>query len=247
MSVMDDNAAASANPPAEDYAGRRDLGDLKQAYRASGQEAVRQKERADRAEQLLQQFAANQRQDIPQRGVDPFAQITEYGVPGDVLRQAVQQEAGRIVQETFTPIVNQLQGQAQARNHMLASYGKDFTQFEQDVAQFIQSDTALMQRYNTMFAADPVAAVEYGFLKFTEDRRRQHPETANGQDTRQQQAQAAIPSQGGGNAARNPNAQFDAINAAWEAYQANPSRANAEHFAKLRLRSQTSDKFLGLE
>lgn len=243
MGVRDDSTvdAASANPPAEDYAGRRDLPDLVQAYRQSGHEAVRQRERADRAEAMLQAAAAaNPRQEVQQRAVDPYGELESIGLPSSHLKAAIRQE---VLQE-FTPVINAIQGQQRARTHMLASYGNDFVKFEQDVAQHLESDPALQQRFNQMFATDPVAATEYAFLKFGEERRRSMPQNGDNGQTREQQAQAAVP---GNRSAdnRNPqNAYQDGINRAWEAYQANPNRFTAEQYAKVRFGGIITDEFL---
>lgn len=231
--------AATANPPAEDYAGRRDLDDLRQAYRASGQEAQRL---AQENQLLRQQQAANPpRPEVPQREVDPYSELEAMGVPRTSLQSAIQREAAQF----FAPVVRQLEGQAQARNHMLANYGKDYVTFEQDVAQHIQSDPQMQQRYQALFSTDPVAAVEYAYLKFGETQRRAapQPEQQDRAERRSQQAQAAIPSGRNGEARQAPSNR-DNVQRAFEAYQKNPNRTTAEAFAKARFKEAIPDSFL---
>lgn len=237
---MDENTPPAANPPAEDYAGRKDLEDLRQAYRASGDEG----RRLAAENQLLraQQAANPPRQEIPQREVDPYGELEGMGVPRAALQSAIQREAAQF----FAPVVRQLEGQAQARTHMLANYGKDFVTFEQDVAQAIQSDPAMQQRYQALFQTDPVAAVEYAYLKFGESQRRAAPvppaEEAKTRQ-RQEQAQAQIPNARNGEQRQAP-AGRDNVQAAWERYQKNPNRSTAEAFAKARFKETIPDEFL---
>src|SRR5262245_8813512 len=120
------NGNEAANQPVEDFAGRKDLADLKQAYRASGDEARRLA--AENAALKAMQAAVTPRPEIAQR--DPYRELEEYGLANPV-REVIQREIGK----AFEPIAHQIQGQQQARQHMLANYGKDFIQFEQDVAQ----------------------------------------------------------------------------------------------------------------
>lgn len=246
-------AAATANPPAEDYAGRKDLSDLKQAYRASGEEAVRQRARADYLEQQMNELrtqgqAVNPHQAVPQRGhSSAYERLREFGIPADDLREAILSEVQTNLSEALAPIARQIEGGSRARQHMLASYGKDYVQFEQDVAQFLSSDPQVQRTYNSLFQADPAAAVEWGFLKFSDHRRRQHgdapPNGAPPSDD--SQSHARVPSGGGGGPARpQVDPSWDAASAAWEVFQKNPSPQNAERYAKTRIGMVLSDDFV---
>jgi len=218
---------------ADEFAGYDSVDDLVKAYRSSSDEGKRQRQRADTAEAaartLLEQQV--QRQAVPQRG-DPASRLAEYGVPVDALDEYVRSR----VNETFEPIARG----AMARNSMLSSH-PDYQKYEADVAQFINEDPSLSQSYQKLFAADPVSAMEFAFLKYGDVKRREHP---NGDSTPQQiaRSEAQIPSSRAGDARTQPAAQQDErLNRTWEHYQ---KTGDPRAFAKARLSQAVSDDFL---
>lgn len=213
-----------------DYAGRKDLNDLVQAYRQSGVEAVRQKERADRAEQMLQQMAANPRPDLQMRPANPADRLAEFGIPTDALDEYVNQR----LNQAFQPITQGLQ----ARNHMLANYGQDYSKFESDVASFISQDAGLNQTYQRMFAADPQGAMEFAFLKYGEARRKTTVEPTD--EVRERKSQAQIPSARQGESRNTGNQESEYLQRAFEHYQ---KTGNPTAYAKARLRGTISKRF----
>lgn len=232
--------AQNLNP---DLAGYPDTERLVAAYRASGDEAKKQRERAEAAERRAAELEsrayapANQRVDIPQRPADPYQQLAEYGVPPEAFRAAVRYEAGGMLQEALQPIAQGFQ----ARNELLGQY-PDYQKFESDVASHINSDPELKERYQRMFASDPVGAMDYGFLKFAESRRRQHTNGGNGIQ-QQQLTEAQIPSGRTGDARRFDNSG-DRAQQLWERYQQTHSQQDAQAFAKARLKMAIPDEFL---
>lgn len=234
------NQAQNLNP---DLAGYPDTERLVGAYRASGEEAKKWRERAEAAERQLAEashrydYAANQRVDIPQRPVDPYSQLAEVGIDPNVMRAAVRFEAQGIVQEALQPIAQGFQ----ARNELLGQY-PDYQKFEADVASFINADPDISQRYQRMFKSDPAGAMDYAFLKFGESRRRQHSGGSNGVQG-QQMTEAQIPSNRSGDARRYDNSE-DHAQRAYERWQQSHSTQDALAFAKARLKTAISDEFL---
>src|SRR5206468_9089438 len=122
-----------------DLAGYPSVEQLVAGYRASGDEAKRQRARADQLEQenanlsaaLTEAFTppaepvAAPRQAVPDRRTRPEERLAEFGLPVDDLRRFV---SGH-VQELFQPIANGLQ----ARNEFVVRH-PDYVQFEQAVA-----------------------------------------------------------------------------------------------------------------
>src|SRR5690348_5147050 len=145
---------ADENQEQPDYAGYQDLTGLVGGYRASSDEAKRQKARADMLEQQLAE-----RQVVPQRNAegarDPAGRLNEWGVPTDALSDFV----GEQIQKAFAPLAQGFQ----ARNEMLSRH-PDYNKFESEVAQFINADPDLSQRYQRMFNSDPTGAMEYAYL-----------------------------------------------------------------------------------
>lgn len=225
-------------PPAEEYAGRRDLSDLKQAYLASSDHA---KQLATQLQQSQVQMAELQaRLTPPPRPTSPYEELEQIGVPSNPLRQAIASE----IQEAFRPIARQIEGQNQARTHMLTSYGEDYTKFEQDVAKYIQADQSLSQRYNAMFAQDPVAAVEYAFLKYGETKRRENPSENGAIESKHQQARAQVPTSRSSESRNPEGGNRSRVERAFEAFQKNPNRHTAEAFAKSRFATVITDEHL---
>lgn len=223
------NPPIQATPTARDLAGYPNEDALVQGYRNSSREAQNWRERALALEA---QLAANPRQDVPQRGpASPYDRMSEYGIPVDAFREAIQTE----IQQAFQPIARGLT----ARSRVLGEY-PDYTKFEADVSQFINSDPNLAATYNNMFNADPVGAMEYAFLKFGETRRRTAPaETAKNGD-KQSASHASIPSSRAPESRQAPGQGEDMTSKAWEHFQ---KTGDSRPFAKTRLRQVIPDSF----
>ena len=232
---MNDESAVNPQP---DLMGYPSVEALVSAKRSSDQEAQRLFQENAKLRAVLEVQAVN-----PQTPRNRYEEeLTNAGVPMDPLERYVEQKVGQAVGNAFEPVVRQLQGQVQARTHMLSQYGNDFVKFEEDVARHIQADPQLQSRYNAMFTADPVAAVEYAFLKFSETKRRTAP--SEEQQSHSQRAQAAVPSSGKSERRRLPDSNQSSVDAAFEAYTKNPSRANAEAYAKARFKQAVPDEWL---
>jgi len=217
-----------------DLAGYPNVEALVQGYRSSGEEAKRLREKADKLEglmtQMFEQQAANQRA-VPNRSGRPEDRLTEFGVPVDALDEFV---AGRVA-KAFEPVARGIQ----ARQTIVGSH-PDYVQFEQDVANFIGNDPDLSQRYPRMFEADPAAAMEYAFLKFSDSRRRSvgsQTQAVGGS------VDASIPTSRGGDGRRGPDADQD-VRDAFERWQKSGSTTDAAAYARARLRTAISDDFL---
>lgn len=236
---MADEPQDAANPQDADLMGYPNVDELVKAKRSSDVEARRLFEENARLKAIVELQAANPRQEVRSR----YEQELEgAGVPMDPLEQYVQQKVGQAVQAAFQPVVRQLEGQVQARTHMLSQYGSDYQKFEEDVARHIQNDPQLQSRYATMFQSDPVGAVEYAFLKYTEHKRRTTP--GGGTEDRSQQAQASIPTSKRTERRRPNDDMQGAVNEAFERYTKNPSRQNAEAYARARFRQSVPDEWL---
>lgn len=229
---------APANPDPNAEVVQR-LQQLEQRYAASSEEGKRL---AEENRQLRQQFEMmqEQRPAIPDRR-DPYSQqLQDLGIPVDAVQGIIQRE----IQTAFEPIARQIQGQQQGRQRLLTSYGKDFQQYEQDVANFIQNDPEAQRTYNTLFNADPAAAMEWSFLKYSESRRRAQPTPTNGADDGSS-VHAQVPTAGGGSGPRpQHDPQWDEAREAWEAWSKAPTRQNAERYAKARLGMVYTREFL---
>lgn len=215
-----------------DLAGYPDVPTLVNGYRASSTEAQKIRAERDQLQGLLGQIlAANPRAEVPdRRSKSPQDRLTEFGVPVDALTEHVQ----GIVRDAFQPLT-----QGMSARGRLVSEHPDYVKFEQDVANFIASDPELSTAYPKMFESAPAQALEYAFLKFGESRRRTLP-TAEG---RVGAGDAAIPSSRSGEGRREPDTSGE-LQQAFEAYQRSGSRADAEKYAKIRLRGVISDGFL---
>jgi hypothetical protein len=235
---MDEQTQTQNEQPQDlnpDLAGYPDQASLVQGYRASGNEAKKQRERADALERELQatrQAQANPRADVKQR-LGARDRLAEYGIPVD----AVQELMGEMIHESFKPIAAGLN----ARTSIQARY-PDYTKFESDVAQYLESDPEIKETYNRMFAADPVGAFEWGFLKFGDARRRGTKE--RGEPNTQDVVNAGIPSQRNGDSRRQPQGQQANVQEAWERFQKTGSSQDARTYAKARLRTVITDEFL---
>lgn len=217
-----------------DLAGYPSVDALVQGYRSSGEEAKRLREKADKLEglvtQMWEQQAANQRS-VPNRSGRPEDRLTEFGVPVDALDEFV---AGRVA-KAFEPMARGIQ----ARQTIVGSH-PDYVQFEQDVANFIGNDPDLSQRYPRMFEADPAAAMEYAFLKFSDSRRRS---VGNQTQAVGGSVDAAIPTSRTGEGRRGPDSDQD-IRDAFDRWQKTGSAQDAQAYARTRLRTAISDDFL---
>lgn len=235
------NQNQNLNP---DLAGYPSVEHLVAAYRASGDEGKKQRDRADVAERRFAEqaaqgygYAANQRPDIPQRSPDPYANLEGIGIPREDFRAAVRAEAQGMIAEAFQPIAQGFQ----ARNELLGQY-PDYQKFEADVASYVNADPDLSQRYQRMFKSDPAAAMDYAFLKFGDSRRRQHPGSNNGVQG-QQMTEAQIPSSRTGDA-RHQNTQGEQTRELFERFQKTGNSQDSLAFAKARMKSVITDEFL---
>lgn len=224
------------NQNEQDLMGYPNVDALVAAKRASDAEAKR-----IAAENQQLRLIAENRQQVPQRQSVYERLGTEYGVPGDLLRQAIREEAGELVQSAFNPIAQGFQ----ARNKLMASYS-DYAKYEPEVASFIQSDPEVNAKYARMFAVDPEAAAEYGYLKFGESRRKNRRDAREEErELRNQTAsEAQIPGGRSGDTRRRPEGNDDEIRAAREAFQKTGSSADATRYAKARLKNVITDDFL---
>lgn len=226
---LDNEPQNNGGVPPEDLAGYPDTARLVKGYRESAAEAKRWKEGYELLSTRIGQLEASmagQRQDIPQRPSNPLDRLGDVGLPVDAFRDAVRQE--------FTQLFQPIAAGLQARPVLMSEY-PDYSQFESQVAQFVQSDPMLSQRYQQMFQADPIGAMEFAFLKYGEHRRREQP-TPNEPDP----TAAQIPTQRSGDS-RNPgNAEADNLQRAWEHYQ---KTGDPQPYARLRLRQSIPDSF----
>lgn len=223
---------ANLNP---DLAGYPTTDALVKGYRESGNEAKRQRERAEAAEHAYQeliQSQANPRPQIPTRSARPEDRLSEFGVPVDALDEYFEAR----MQKAFAPIA---QGMS-ARTELLSQY-PDYNKFEADVAAFIQSDPKLNQSYQRMFNADPLGAFEYAFLKFGDSRRRSggdYPSEVPGEASH-----AQLPGSRNGDAMRQPQGSPN-VQRLYEEYQRTGSPNAAREYAKARLHTVITDDFL---
>lgn len=218
--------------PAPDYAGYPSLDELKNGYRSSGSEAKRLAAENQRLQEQLQGYAANQRQDIPNRS-RPEDRLAEFGIPADALNDFVNERVG----QALRPLAEGFQ----ARGRVLNEY-PDYQKYEADVANFVNADPDFSQRYARMFAADPVGAMELAFLKFGEDKRKSTPSPKS--PNAQEMADASLPGERTGESRRSvPQNQQD-VDSAWKNYQKSGSKADAEAFARARLKDVIKEDFL---
>jgi hypothetical protein len=223
-----------------DLAGYPDTESLAKGYRESGNEAKRQRERAERAEAAFQSMqsqmgAANPRQDVAFR--TPYDRLNEYGVPADIVRELVQSETDIRVKQALSPLMDGMQ----ARTRLMGKY-KDYSKHEADAIAYVQSDPDLNQTWNRMFPVDATGALELAYLAYGEKRRRDHPgKSAPDTDDR---SEAQIPSNRQGDARRAPQGADAEVQALRKQYQESPNRKNAEAYAQARLHGVIKDDFL---
>jgi hypothetical protein len=218
------------DPTNPDYAGYQNLEQLAQGYRNSGQEAQRQKARADMLEQQLAQVAlqhTQQQQPQPQpRNVRE--RLQEVGMPVDDMLELVNTALGDALKPMY--------GAAMARPRMLATYGDDFGKFESQIYAEINKDPALVQRHNQLMMTDPETAAEWAYLRYAEQQRRHQPSdpAPNGQ-VEQARSEASIPNSRTGDQRQSPQEadQNEARRRAWEIFK---TTGNPEPFARVRIR-----------
>lgn len=244
--MADEETTPPAANPTEatvDLAGRRDVNDLAQAYRASGDEARRQKERADRAEALLaQQLQAATPREVNTRS-NPADRLAELGIPIDALDDYFNQRVATTIVQPLTELSNR---QTQGRQRMLATYGEDYSKYEADVARFVASDPERTQEYQRLYNSDPASAMKLAYLDFAEAKRREAPRDASNGVDQDQQSQARIPSQRGSGKPKDSDSYNERVGKARENWEKYPSRQTAEAYAKARLSRVVTDEHLGL-
>jgi hypothetical protein len=225
---------APLNP---DLAGYPSVEALVQGYRSSGEEAKRLREQVGKYESVLAQVVQNGgvpngRQNVPdRRATSAQDRLTDFGIPVDALEEVVQQS----IQKAFQPLSRGIE----ARGQIVAKH-PGYVQFETDVAQFINTDPDLSQRYPALYAADPYAAMEYALLRFSDSRRRSGGPPEG--ETRNGVADAQIPGSRAGDGRRAPTADAQ-VQEAFERFNKTGSSRDAAAYAKARLGPLLKDQF----
>jgi hypothetical protein len=222
--------------PELDLAGYQSVEQLAAGYRASSEEGKRQRERADRLErehaalmEALTQQQATPRQEIPNRPARPEDTLLEYGVPADAVQQLVNQS----VREALQPLTRA----TEARRAMIAK-NRDYLAHEQDIANWISADAGRQAEYEKEFVADPELAMAHALHAYASARwSAMQGSPAPGR------VDARIPSSRTGEGRRDPSPD-SAIQNAFERFQKTGSQADALAYAKARLRTVVTDKFL---
>lgn len=161
--------------------------------------------------------------------------MTEFGVPVDALRAIIDQRLGDALQ----PLADGMQ----ARQSIVGRH-PDYVQFEHDVAAFIATDPDLAGRYPKLFKADPVAAMEYAFLKFGDSRRGAATQNQNG--SVQGRTDAGIPTSRAGDS-RAVGGQGDSrVQEAFDRFQKTGSTRDARAYAESRLGPLLEQQFRGM-
>ena len=226
-----------ATPAEPDLAGKPDVASLAQAYRASSAEGQRLNSALQQKEaevntlkaQIAQGFTP--RQDIPQRHQGPAERLYDAAVPVDALDEYINSK----LQAAFTPIVQA----AGARNQVLTRK-PDYAKYEAEIANYITQDPERSRRYQQMFGADPVGAIEWSIDRFTETQKAQAPEPS---PTRKAQAEAQVPS-GRQAESRNTDGQFqEALAQARERAMKTGRREDIERWTQMRLRQGITPEF----
>lgn len=215
--------------PAPDFAGYSSSEELARGYRASSAEAKRLAAENQRLQESWN--AANQRQDIPNR-TRPEDRLAEFGIPADALNDFVNERVG----QALAPLARGFE----ARSRVLNEY-PDYTKYEADVANFINSDPEFSQQYNRIFSADPAGAMQLAFLKFGENRRKNAPTPSA--PNAQEMADASLPGGRQGDSRRTESSEQGEIEEAFKRYQASGSQRDAEAYAKLRIKQVIPDSF----
>ncbi len=96
---------------------------------------------------------------------DPYEVLETAGVPVKEFREAILREVRQGVQQEIQPL---FQG-AQARQMVSQDY-PEFSQFEGELAQFVESNPALKQRYTRAYQTDPEVALKWVYGEFQKTR-----------------------------------------------------------------------------
>lgn len=153
-----------ANPeeqtPQTYYNGKyKTIADWENATRQSEQEASRLARENVEKDQRLQAMEAFLRQANPVNGTparDPLDELSDIGIPKDILQRAVQAEARSEATKMLRPL---LEG-AQARQAMTQKF-KDYESHEQEIMGYVASDPQRQASYNRMFQEQPLQAMEW--------------------------------------------------------------------------------------
>lgn len=234
------NEPQEAQPGSEnlnpDLAGYPNQEALVKGYRESGNEAKRQRERAEAAERTIQelhQSMANPRPQVPSRPARPEDQLSEFGVPVEAL--------GDFVRGTIRSELEPLSRAASARTELLARH-PDYAKFEPDVASFIDQELRTDPMFQRVAISEPLAALELAFFKFAESRRKT---VGNQPDSALEHSHAAIPGGRNGDAMRQmPQGNAAEIERARQEYARTGSPQAAAAYAKARLHTVVTDEFL---
>jgi hypothetical protein len=122
-----------------------------------------QTERINALEQLLVTRAHLE----DQNRKSPYDSLNESGVPADMVREAVRME----IQQALAPIAAGARAQQTVRSQF-----PEYATSENEVAQFLEVNPSLAQRYGQLYNADPAAAMEWAFLRYR-DARASQPRT----------------------------------------------------------------------
>jgi hypothetical protein len=226
--MADENSTPT---PAPDYAGYPSPDELVKGYRNSSAEAKRLAQENQRLQETLQGFAANQRQDIPQRQ-SARERLLEVGVPVEPLIEVLREE----IRNEFAPQANM----AQARPRVITDY-PDYVTYETAVNDWVRADPNRSMDYDQRFARDAVGAMKLAFLEFGESKRKLAPPPAA--PNAQEMADASLPGERAGGSRRTESSDQGAIEEAFRKYQASGSQRDAEAFAKLRIKQVIPDSF----
>lgn len=218
--------------PAPDFAGYPNSDELARGYRNSSTEAKRLAAENQRLQEQLQGFAANQRPDIPNRS-RPEDRLAEFGIPTDALEEFFVQRLGK----AFEPLARA----AQARPQVISEY-PDYVTYETAVNDWVRSDPKRAAEYDNRFPGDPVGAMKLAFLEFGAEKRKTATPTPQ---NAQEMADASLPGGRSGETRRPENySNAGDIAEAWKNYQKSGSRADAETYARARLKNVISEEFL---
>lgn len=130
---------------------------------------------------------------IPDPRMDPSARVSaretleQVGVPTDALEGVVRET----VEKYLTPV---LEG-AKARQYVASTY-PEFEKIENDLAQFIQSNSELKADYSRAYAANPKVAMEWAYQQYMKNK--SNPASASGADQAAARMDALLHPNGGG-------------------------------------------------
>lgn len=228
-------------PAQPDLMGYPSVEALVKAKRESDQEFRNLRAGYQTLEQRLQQVEQSFRPAVPQRHGRPEDRLSEVGVPVDAVEAMIEERVAQRVTQAFQPLAQM----ATARNKLMGEY-PDYQKFEAEIAAHIQSDPEREQRYNRMFQADPVGALEWAMGQYSENRRAQHKSSPQRGREPAEVAEAQLPSVRNGDARRAPQGGADAAQLTELAnrYRETGSRRDAEAYAKARLHTVIKDDFL---